>query len=77
MVQLATKLQPSALLSGVGILMCAVGAALGCLAYGRWRANEIAMRLKSPLPHSLALALLSCVVIAVRAAIGAVILASA
>ena len=39
--------------------MCALAAALCVLAYRRWRANEIAMRRKGPLPATAALAVLA------------------
>jgi putative membrane protein len=57
--QFATHLQPRLLLSSIALLMCALAAALCVLAYQRWRANEIAMRHKGPLPPTAALAVLA------------------
>jgi putative membrane protein len=57
--QFATHLQLRRLVSAIALLMCALAAALCVLAYRRWRANEIAMRRKGPLPATAALAVLA------------------
>jgi uncharacterized membrane protein YidH (DUF202 family) len=44
----------------IGLPLIALGAAIGIAGITRWRANELAMRLRAPLPRSrLAPALLS------------------
>lgn len=55
-----------------------LGAALGATSYGRWRANERAMRLGEPLPDSsLPLVLVAGLVVAALAALVVVVLEAA
>ena len=57
--QFAAKLQPPLAVTAIAASLCVTAAALCALAYGRWRANEEAMRHKRPLPHSRTLSLLA------------------
>ena len=68
--QFATRLRPHAVLIGVAVLLAALAAALCATAYVRWRDNEIAMRHRRPLLHTVAIPLLSlatCLVAALLA----------
>lgn len=56
--QFSTKLGPHAVVVCLAVTLGLFASALGAMAYTRWRANEIAMRMSQPLPHSLAISLL-------------------
>lgn len=49
--QLAPTLAPPLVREGVALVLCLSAGGLACLAYQRWRRNEIAMRLKQDLPY--------------------------
>jgi len=51
------------------VLLGALSALLSLLAYFRWRANEIAMRLGRPLPSTIAIPLLASAALLVSAII--------
>jgi len=72
--QFATHLEPHAVLVGLAIALAALAALLSGLAYVRWRANEIAMRHRRPLPSTIAIPLLTATLIAVCAVIALLLL---
>jgi len=72
--QFSTKLSPPSVVVILAVVLCALAAVLCVLAYQRWKANEIAMRLKHGLPHSLAIPLLAAAVCVVGAAIAVLML---
>lgn len=53
--QFAVELRPQALMIGLSVGLAVLAAVLCGGAYLRWKANEIAMRLGQPLPHSVVL----------------------
>lgn len=57
--QFSTTLGPRVAIVALAIVLSVLAAALALLAYGRWRGNEIAMRLEQPLPPSLVVPLLA------------------
>jgi putative membrane protein len=57
--QFSTKLEPQIAVVAVATLLCCLAAVLCLQAYGRWRANEIAMRHGQKLPHTRALLVLA------------------
>ena len=63
--QFATKLEPHAVIVALAIALAVLSSVLCTAAYLRWKANEIAMRHRRPLPTS--------VVIPMLAAIGAIV----
>jgi putative membrane protein len=67
--QFSTELTPHVLVLGLAVLLGALSALLSVLAYWRWRANEIAMRLGEPLPSTLAVPLLASAALVVSAVI--------
>ncbi len=72
--QFATHLGPHAVLVGLAISLAALAALLSGLAYVRWRANEIAMRHRRPLPSTIAILLLTATLIAVCGVIALLLL---
>ena len=60
---------PKHLLLFTLIGLSALAAVISAVAYQRWRANEIAMRMDAPLPHSRTLALLSAIVLAMSSSV--------
>lgn len=72
--QFATHLGPRAVLIGLAVALAALAAVLSGLAYVRWRANEIAMRHRRPLPSTIAIPLLTATLIAVCAVIALLLL---
>jgi putative membrane protein len=72
--QFATHLGPHAVLVGLAISLAALAALLSGLAYVRWRANEIAMRHRRPLPSTIAIPLLTATLIAVCGVIALLLL---
>jgi len=72
--QFATKLEPHAVLVALAVVLAAFSALLSCLAYVRWKANEIAMRHAQPLPATVAIPGLMAVALLVSAAIAALML---
>ncbi|HWI81336.1 YidH family protein [Ramlibacter sp.] len=69
--QFSTKLQPAFAVVLLATLLCVLAAALCGIAYGRWRANEIAMRHRRRLPHTMGLAVLSVSILFVAVLIAA------
>jgi putative membrane protein len=67
--QFSTKLSPPVVVVVLAMSLCGFGAVLALFAYQRWKGNEIAMRMKRGLPHSIALLLLAGVVCLVGAVI--------
>jgi len=67
--QFSTKLSPPIVVVFLAVALCVLAAVLCVLAYARWRANEIAMRTKRGLPHSVAMVLLAGVLCIVGAVI--------
>lgn len=67
--QFSTKLAPHIVVLGLAVALAALSAFLSFLAYWRWRANEIAMRLGRPLPGTLAVPILASAALAVSAII--------
>src|SRR5689334_15897452 len=65
--QFSTKLSPPIVVVILAVALCALAAVLCALAYVRWRGNEIAMRLKRGLPHSIAMLFLAAAVCVVGA----------
>lgn len=57
--QFVTRLGPSSVTLSLAIGLTLLAAGLCAVAFVRWRANEIAMRMDAPLPFSLALPVLS------------------
>lgn len=56
---LAQHMWPGPVAAALAVGVCALAAFLSVLAFSRWRANELAMRLERPLPHTALLPLLS------------------
>jgi putative membrane protein len=67
--QFSTQIGPHAVVVILAVALGVLSAVLSVLAYVRWRANEIAMRNARRLPTSVAIPLLSAVVLAVAAVI--------
>jgi putative membrane protein len=67
--QFATKLSPPLVVVALAVALCALAAVLCVLSYVRWRANEVAMRHKRGLPHTIAIPLLAAAVCVVGAVI--------
>lgn len=67
--QFSTHFGPHALVVALAVVLAALSASLSVIAYLRWRGNEIAMRLKRPLPHSAAVPLLAGIGLGVAAVI--------
>ena len=67
--QFATKLSPPALVVMLAVALCVLAAVFCALAYFRWKANEIAMRMKRRLPSTIAIPLLACAACIVAAVI--------
>lgn len=57
--QFAVRHEPRWMLSTLTVVLAVLAALLSLGAYARWKANEVAMRLERPLPHSVGLSLLS------------------
>lgn len=57
--QFVTTQRPREAVLVIAVSLCVAAALSSCLAYARWRANEIAMRHSQPLPASMATPLLS------------------
>lgn len=76
MAQFAAKVRPPVLVTVAAVVMCLTSAAIGAMAYGRWRDNEIAMRHKRALPHSQALILVSSTALCTCALIACLVIAS-
>jgi len=74
--QFSTRLAPRGAVLGLAIGLAGLAAVLSGIAYARWRANEIAMRLEQPLPSTLAIPLLAAAALLVCAAIGVLLIAS-
>lgn len=72
--QFSTKLTPHGAVVTAAALLALSAAALSGLAYSRWRENEIAMRMKAPLPHSKSLAFLTVAVTLSSVALGILIM---
>ena len=72
--QFSTKLSPPIVVVALAVALCALAAILCVLAYVRWRANEIAMRTKRPLPHSIAMLLMAAVLCVIGAVIALLML---
>lgn len=67
--QFAPVLHPRAVAAGLALGLAALAAVLCGLAYQRWKANEIAMRLDRPLPATPAIPLLASALLVVAALI--------
>jgi putative membrane protein len=67
--QFSTKIGPHWVIVTLAILLAVLSAVLAGIAYARWRANEIAMRHGRRLPMTVAVPLISAVVLAVAAVI--------
>jgi putative membrane protein len=67
--QFSTRLTPHIVVLGLAVVLGTLSAVLTLLAYWRWRANEIAMRLGQPLPSTLAVPLLASTSLLVSAVI--------
>lgn len=74
--QFAGNLQPRAVQVGLALCLCTVAAIASALAYGRWKANEIAMRHNAPLPTAFGISLLSLAALILPLVIGILILLS-
>lgn len=74
--QFASSLQPREVVVGLAVSLCVVAAVASALAYGRWKANEIAMRHSGPLPATIGISLLSLVALILALVIGILILLS-
>lgn len=72
--QFSTTLGPRLTVVMLAIALSVLAAALALLAYGRWRGNEIAMRLEQPLPPSLAVPLLAGAICLVGAVVAVLML---
>ncbi len=72
--QFSTKLGPHFVLVILAVVLALLGAGLSGLAYLRWRANEIAMRQRKPLPGTLALPIVSVVALLVAATIAVLLI---
>ena len=72
--QFATRLSPRIALVTLATSLAVLAALLCVIAYVRWRANEIAMRHKRPLPSSVALPLLAVATFVIAAAIAVLLL---
>ena len=70
--QFATKLEPRTVIVAMAIGLSVLSAILCTVAYVRWRANEIAMRHKQPLPSTILIPLLSAIAALVSGIIAAV-----
>ena len=69
LVQFATRLSPPWLVTFIGLALAGFAGALSVLSYRQWRATEIAMRHGRPLPPSIAVPMLSVLVLLVAGAI--------
>ena len=67
--QFSTKLAPHVVVLGLAVALGALSALLSFLAYWRWRANEIAMRLGRPLASTLVVPILASAALIVSAVI--------
>ena len=67
--QFSTRLAPHEVVLGLAVVLASLSALLSWLAYWRWRANEIAMRLGQPLPSTLAVPLVAAAALVVSAVI--------
>jgi putative membrane protein len=65
--QFSTKLSPPLVVAILAVSLSGFAAILCVIAYVRWRANEISMRLKRPLPHSVAMLLLAALLCVIGA----------
>ncbi len=72
--QFSTEIGPHEVIVVLAVALSVISAVLSVIAFVRWRANEIAMRHGRRLPTTVAIPLLSAVVLAVAAVI-AVLLA--
>ncbi len=72
--QFSTKLNPPAVVVMLAVALCGLAAVLCVLAYVRWRANEIAMRHKRGLPHTIAIPLLAAAMCVVGAVVTVLLL---
>lgn len=69
LVQFATRLSPPWLVTFIGLALAGFAGALSVLSYRQWRATEIAMRHGRPLSTSIAVPMLSVLVLLVAGAI--------
>ncbi|WP_345763982.1 YidH family protein [Diaminobutyricibacter sp. McL0608] len=67
--QFSTQIGPHSVIVILAIALSVISAVLSAIAFVRWRANEIAMRHGRRLPTTIAIPLLSAVVLAVAAVI--------
>lgn len=65
---------PQALAKIVSVGLVLIAACFAGLAYYRWRENEIAMRNRVTLPHSMTLLVAAILLIAISVTIGALVL---
>ena len=72
--QFSSRLTPHAVVVVMAIALSLVSAALCVVAYRRWRANEIAMRHRRPLPFTTILIFLSTSIVVVAGVIGLLLL---
>ena len=67
--EFSTQIGPHAVIVILAVSLSVISAVLSAIAFVRWRANEIAMRHGRRLPSTIAIPLLSAVVLAVAAVI--------
>lgn len=67
--QFSTKLGPHFVVVILAVTLCVLAALLCAMAYGRWRANEIAMRHARRLPGTMAIPVLATVILWIAAVI--------
>ncbi len=67
--QFSTKLGPHFVVLILAVLLGVLAAALGAMAYVRWRANEIAMRHARRLPGTMAIPLIAAATLGISAVI--------
>jgi putative membrane protein len=72
--QFSSTLGPHIVLVILAVVLALLGAGLSVLAYLRWRANEIAMRHRRPLPGTIALPIVAAAVLAVAATIAVLLI---
>ncbi len=69
-------LRPREVLVGLAVALCVSAAVASALAFGRLKANEIAMRHSGPLPATSGIPLLSLVALILTLVVGILILLS-
>lgn len=72
--QFSTKIGPHWIVVALAVILAVLSAVLAGISYVRWRANEIAMRHGRRLPMTVAVPLISAVVLAVAAVIAVLVL---